>query len=126
MALALVIILTSLSDFGLQFLLAKDVVETGRIRRRVLDEVIVRRLVLSAIAAVAMVVLYVVATRDRNLAVPLVFSLSIVGSGFYNPVVTGYRATGNIRLARIAMMAMTTKSSIKVNPRLKKDCRENG
>src|SRR5204863_8584047 len=36
-ALALIIILTSLSDFGLQFILARDVVDTGRIRREVLD-----------------------------------------------------------------------------------------
>jgi len=47
-------------------------------------------------------VLYVIATHDQNLAVPLVFSLSIVGAGFYNPTVTGYRATGNIRLEVIS------------------------
>jgi O-antigen/teichoic acid export membrane protein len=97
-ALALIIILTSLSDFGLQFLLARDVVDTGRIRRAVLDAVVFRRLVLAAGFAVAMVVLYVIATRDRNLVVPVVFSLSIVGAALYNPSVTGYRATGKIRL----------------------------
>ena len=101
-ALALVIILTSLSDFGLQFLLARDVVDTGRIRRAVLDAVIIRRLGLAVASAVLMVLLYVVATRDRNLTVPLVFSLSIVGAGFYNPTVTGYRATGNISLEVIS------------------------
>jgi O-antigen/teichoic acid export membrane protein len=97
-ALALIIILTSLSDFGLQFLLARDIVETGRIRRSVLDDVIVRRFVLSVIGAALMVVLYEVATHDRNLAVPLIFSLTIVGAGFYNPSITGFRATGNIIL----------------------------
>src|SRR6267142_1455610 len=97
-ALALIIILTSFSDFGLQFILARDVVETGRIRRAVLDGVVMRRLILSAAFAVLMVVLYVVATHDRNLAVPLVFSLSIVGAALYNPTITGYRATGNISL----------------------------
>ena len=101
-ALALIIILTSLSDFGLQVILMKDVVDTGRIRRGVLDAVILRRLLLGATFAVAMVVLYVVATRDRNLAVPLVFSLSIVGAGFYNPSITAYRATGNISLEIIS------------------------
>jgi O-antigen/teichoic acid export membrane protein len=101
-ALALIIILTSLSDFGLQFLLARDVVDTGRIRRAVLDAVVIRRLVLAAGFAVAMVVLYVIATRDRNLVVPAVFSLSIVGAALYNPTVTGYRATGNIRLEVIS------------------------
>ncbi len=97
-ALALIIIFTSLSDFGLQFLLARDIVETGRIRRAVLDDVIVRRLGLSVIASALMVVLYELATHDRNLAVPLIFSLTIVGAGFYNPSITGYRATGNIIL----------------------------
>ena len=97
-ALALIIILTSLSDFGLQFLLARDVVETGRIRRAVLDDVIVRRLGLSLVAAALMVVLNEVATHDPDLAVPLIFSLTIVGAGFYNPSITGFRATGNINL----------------------------
>jgi PST family polysaccharide transporter len=101
-ALALVIVLTALSDFGLQFMLARDVVDTGRIRREVLDAVIGRRLILSAASAVVMVVLYVVGTHDRNLAVPLVFSLSIVGGGIYNPTITGYRATGKIRLEVIS------------------------
>ena len=101
-ALALIIILTSLSDFGLQFILARDVVDTGRIRREVLDAVIRRRLLLAAGFALLMVVLYVIATHDQNLAVPLVFSLSIVGAGFYNPTVTGYRATGNIRMEVIS------------------------
>jgi PST family polysaccharide transporter len=101
-ALALVIVLTALSDFGLQFMLARDVVETGRIRRAVLDGVITRRLILSAVSAVVMVVLYVVGTHDRNLAVPLVFSLSIVGAALYNPTITGYRATGKIRLEVIS------------------------
>ncbi len=101
-ALALIIILTSLSDFGLQFILARDVVDTGRIRRAVLDAVVVRRLVLSAAFALLMVLLYVVATHDRNLAVPLVFSVSIVGAALYNPTITGYRATGNIRLEIIS------------------------
>lgn len=101
-ALALVIIMTSLSDFGLQFILARDVVEVGRIRRGVLDSVVARRLVLSAVFALLMVLMYVIATHDRNLAVPLVFSLSIVGAGFYNPTITAYRATGNIRLEIIS------------------------
>jgi O-antigen/teichoic acid export membrane protein len=101
-ALALIIILTALSDFGIQFILARDVVDTGHIRRAVLDGVIARRLLLAAGFAVAMVVLYVVATHDQNLAVPLVFSLSIVGAGMYNPTITAYRATGNIRLEVIS------------------------
>jgi len=53
-------------------------------------------LILSVVAAALMVVLYVIGTRDRNLAVPLVFSLSIVGGAMYNPTITGYRATGKI------------------------------
>lgn len=101
-ALSLVIILTALSDVGLQFILAKDVVETGRIRRSVLDSVIARRLVLAAISAVVLVVLYVVATHDRNLAPPVLFSLSVIGGALYNPTITGYRATGNIRLEIIS------------------------
>jgi PST family polysaccharide transporter len=101
-ALALVVIMTSLSDFGLQFLLARDVVDTGRIRRAVLDAVIARRVLLSVAGAILMVLLYVLATRDRNLTVPLVFSLSIVGAGFYNPTITGYRATGNISMEVIS------------------------
>ena len=43
-------------------------------------------------------VLYEVATHDPDLAVPLIFSLTIVGAGFYNPSITGFRATGNINL----------------------------
>lgn len=101
-ALALVIVLTALSDFGLQFILARDVVDTGRIRREVLDAVIVRRFLLSVVSALVMVVLFVIGTRDYNLALPLVFSLSIIGAGFYNPSITGYRATGNIRLEVIS------------------------
>jgi O-antigen/teichoic acid export membrane protein len=101
-ALALILILTSVSDFGLQFLLARDVVDTGVIRRSVFDEVIRRRLILAAAAALVMVGLYELATRDRNLAVPLIFSLSIVGAGLYNPAITGYRATGNINLEVIS------------------------
>jgi O-antigen/teichoic acid export membrane protein len=101
-ALALIIILTALSDLGFQFVLAKDVVDSGRMRRAVLDAVITRRLILSAVAALVMVLLYVIATHDRNLAVPFVFSLSIVGAALYNPTITGYRATGNIRLEVIS------------------------
>ena len=101
-ALALIIILTSLSDLGLQFMLAKDIVETGRIRRPVLDSVIVRRVVLAAVSALVMVVLYELATRDRNLLIPLLFTLSIFGGALYNPTITGYRATGNIRLEIIS------------------------
>jgi O-antigen/teichoic acid export membrane protein len=101
-ALSLVIILTALSDMGLQFILAKDVVETGRIRRSVLDSVIARRLVLAVVSALILVVMYEIATHDRNLATPLVFSLSIVGGALYNPTITGYRATGNIRLEIIS------------------------
>jgi PST family polysaccharide transporter len=97
-ALALIIILTALSDFGIQFVLARDVVDTGRIRRSTLDAVIARRLALGAGFAAVMVVLYVVATHDWNLAVPLVFSVSILGAGLYNPTITAYRATGNISL----------------------------
>ena len=101
-ALSLIIILTSLSDVGLQFILAKDVVETGRIRRSVLDSVIARRMVLATISAVVLVVLYEVATRDRNLAAPVLFGLSVIGGGLYNPTITGYRATGNISLEIIS------------------------
>ena len=101
-ALALVIILTALSDLGLQTILAKDVVETGRVRRQVLDAVITRRLMWAVAAAALLVVLYVIATRERNLATPALFSLSIVGAGLYNPVITAYRATGNIRLEVIS------------------------
>jgi O-antigen/teichoic acid export membrane protein len=101
-ALALVIVLTSLSDFGLQFILAKDVVDIGHIRRGILDAVIARRVLLGIVFALLMVVLYVVATRDHDLTVPLVFSLSIVGAGLYNPTITAYRATGNIRLEVIS------------------------
>ncbi len=101
-ALSLIIILTSLSDLGLQFMLAKDVVETGRIRRPVLDSVIARRLVLAVVSALVMVVLYELATHDRNLLIPLLFTLSIFGGALYNPTITGYRATGNIRLEIIS------------------------
>ncbi|TMG00504.1 MAG: hypothetical protein E6I04_00175 [Chloroflexi bacterium] len=96
-ALALIVVLTSLSDFGLQFILAKDVVDVGYIRRGILDVVIAGRLLLGVVFALLMVVLFVIATHDGNLAVPLVFSLSIVGAGLYNPTITAYRATGNIR-----------------------------
>ncbi|HEY1454997.1 MAG TPA: oligosaccharide flippase family protein [Candidatus Dormibacteraeota bacterium] len=101
-ALALVIVMTALSDLGLQFILARDVVDTGFIRRSSLDAVIRRRFVLSVAAALVMVVLYVIGTRDTNLAVPLVFSLSIIGGGLYNPSITGYRATGKIGLEVIS------------------------
>jgi O-antigen/teichoic acid export membrane protein len=101
-ALALVIVLTALSDFGLQFILARDVVDTGRIRRALLDAIIGRRLILSVVAALVMVPLYVIGTHDRNLAVPFVFSLSIVGAGLYNPAITGYRATGKIQVEVIS------------------------
>ncbi len=97
-ALALVVILGTLSDFGLQNILAKDVVETGRIRRAVLDSVVARRLVLAAISIVLLVVLFVIATHERNLAVPFVFGLSIAGVAMYNSTLTAYRALGNIRL----------------------------
>src|SRR5258708_3368946 len=97
-ALALVIILTALSDLGLQTILAKDVVEMGHVRRAVLDAVILRRLMWALISCVLLVVLYVVATHDRNLATPILFSLSIVGAALYNPTITAYRASGNIRL----------------------------
>jgi O-antigen/teichoic acid export membrane protein len=101
-ALSLVLILTSLSDLGYQFILAKDVVESGRIRRAVLDGVIARRLMWATLGAVLLVVLYELATHDHNLAIPIVFSLSIVGAALYNPTITGYRATGNIRLEIIS------------------------
>lgn len=101
-ALALVIVLGSLSDFGLQFILARDVVDTGVIRRPVLDAVVLRRVVLAFVAAAIMVVLYVIGTRDYNLAVPVVFSLSIVGAGLYNPTVSAYRATGKIAMEVIS------------------------
>jgi PST family polysaccharide transporter len=101
-ALALVLILTALSDVGLQTILVKDVVETGRIRRAVLDGVIARRLVLSAVSTLILVALYEIATRDRNLTVPLLFSLSIVGAAMYNPTISAYRSTGNIRLEIIS------------------------
>ena len=101
-ALALIVVLTSLSDFGLQFILAKDVVDVGYIRRGILDVVIAGRLLLGVLFALLMVVLFVIATHDGNLAVPLVFSLSIVGAGLYNPTITAYRATGNIRLEVIS------------------------
>jgi polysaccharide transporter, PST family len=97
-ALALVIVLTALTDFGLQFMLARDVVDTGVVRRPVLDAVIGRRFVLSIASALVMVPLYVVGSHDRNIVTPLVFSLSIVGGGIYNPTITGYRATGKIGL----------------------------
>jgi len=101
-ALALIIVLTALSDLGFQFILARDVVDSGRMRRSVLDAVIARRLILSVVAAIVMVVLYVIGTKDRNLAVPLVFSLSIVGGALYNPTITGYRATGKIGMEIIS------------------------
>lgn len=107
-ALALIIILTSLSDFGIQFILARDVVDTGRIRRAVLDGVVARRLVSAVVFAAAMVVLYLIATRDRNWIVPVIFSLSIVGAGLYNPTITGYRATGKIRLEVISEVGSRT------------------
>jgi O-antigen/teichoic acid export membrane protein len=100
--LALVLILTALSDLGLQTILAKDVVETGWIRRTVLDTVITRRLLWATVGAVLLIVLYMVATRERSLTVPFLFSLSIVGSALYNPTITAYRATGNIRLEVIS------------------------
>jgi PST family polysaccharide transporter len=101
-ALVLVLILSALSDLGYQFVLAKDVVEAGRIRRAVLDAVISRRLMFATVSVVVMVVLYMLATHERNLAVPFVFSLSILGLAMYNPTITGYRAIGKIRLEMIS------------------------
>ena len=101
-ALALVLILTAIGDLGMQVILVRDVVETGRIRRAVLDRAIVRKLVLAAVACVVLVVLYVIATHDSNLTVPFLFSLSIVGAALYNPTISAYRATGNIRLEMIS------------------------
>lgn len=97
-ALALVLILSTLSDLGLQNILARDVVDTERIRRAVLDAVVARRLVLAAVAVVLLIVLYVVATHERNVLVPFLFGLSIVGAGMYNATFSAYRARGNIRL----------------------------
>jgi PST family polysaccharide transporter len=101
-ALALIIMLGALSDLGFQFVLAKDVVDSGRMRRAVLDAVVGRRLLWALVSAVVMVVLYEIATRDPNVVVPAVFSLSIVGAALYNPTIMGYRATGNIRLEVIS------------------------
>ena len=101
-ALALVLILTALSDLGLQTILVRDVVQTGRIRRAVFDGVIARKLILAAISALVLVLLYVIATHERNLTVPLLFSLSIVGAAMYNPTISAYRSTGNIRLEVIS------------------------
>ncbi len=78
--------------------LARDVVETGRIRRAVLDAVVARRLVLAGISVGLLVVLFVIATHDHNLAVPFLFGLSVVGAAMYNSTLTAYRALGNIRL----------------------------
>ncbi len=103
-ALALVLILTAVSDLGLQTILIRDVVDTGHIRRRVLDGVVARRLVLSGVACAVLVVLYRTATHEQNLAVPFLFSLSIVGAALYNPTISAYRATGNIRLEMISEM----------------------
>lgn len=101
-ALALVLILTAVGDLGMQVILVRDVVDSGRIRRAVLDGAIVRKLILSAVSCVVLVVLYVIATHDTNLVVPFLFSLSIVGAALYNPTISAYRATGNIRLEMIS------------------------
>jgi O-antigen/teichoic acid export membrane protein len=101
-ALALVLILTALSDLGLQTILVRDVVETGHVRRAVLDGAVARKLILAVIAALVLVVLYVTATHDWNLTVPFLFSLSIVGGALYNPTISAYRSTGNIRLEVIS------------------------
>ena len=101
-ALALVLILTAVGDLGMQVILVRDVVDTGRIRRSVLDGAIVRKLILAAVSCVVLVALYVIATHDTNLAVPFLFSLSIVGAALYNPTISAYRATGNIRLEMIS------------------------
>jgi len=97
-ALALVVILGTLSDFGLQNILAKDVVETGSIRRAALDAVVFRRLLLASISIVLLMVLFVIATHSGDLAVPFVFGLSIAGVAMYNSTLTAYRALGKIRL----------------------------
>jgi O-antigen/teichoic acid export membrane protein len=97
-AIALIIILTALSDLGLQTILARDVVDAGRIRRVVLDAVIARRLLWAAVSAAVLVALYFIATRETNLVTPILFSISIVGAALYNPTITAYRATGKIRL----------------------------
>jgi O-antigen/teichoic acid export membrane protein len=97
-ALALVIILGTLSDFGLQIILGRDVVENRRIRRSVLDRVVARRLVLAILASVLLLVLYVVGTRDSRVAVPLIFAASLAGAAMYGPAIHAYRTLGNIRL----------------------------
>lgn len=97
-ALGLVLILTTLSDLGLQNILARDVVDTGRIRRGVLDAVIARRLALAVVAVLLLVLFYVVATHERDVLVPFVFGLSIVGAAMYNASFSAYRARGKIGL----------------------------
>jgi O-antigen/teichoic acid export membrane protein len=113
--LALGAIFNTVSDRGLQFVLAEHVAKSQVIHEPTLRTVVARRLVAGAGCALLTGALYLLAAHDRNLEIPLVFAVSILATTVYSSALTAYRALGYVAadganeiLSRIGVLAVGT------------------
>ena len=111
--LALGAIFNTVSDRGLQLVLAEHVAKSQVIHEPVLRSVVARRLLAAGGCAVLTGALYLLAAHDRNLEIPLVFAVSILSTTVYTSALTAYRALGyvvadgaNEVLSRIGVLAV--------------------
>jgi O-antigen/teichoic acid export membrane protein len=86
------------SDPGLQLVLAEHTARSRTIFWDVLRPVLVRRQVAGSICAVLTGVLYALATPDPDLVVPLLFSVSLLGTAVYGSTLCAYRGLGRVAL----------------------------
>jgi len=113
--LALGAIFNTVSDRGLQLVLAENVAATQRIYEWLLRQVIRRRVVAGAVCAVLAGAFYLLAAHDKRVVIPLVFAVSILATTVYTSALTAYRGLGlvaadsaNEVLSRIGVLVVGT------------------
>jgi O-antigen/teichoic acid export membrane protein len=87
-------ICSNLSDRGIQLVVGRAVAANGVIGGNLLRAALVRRLVAALLMSVVSGAAFLVVTHGADILVPVVFSLSILGTAVHTTVLAAYRGLG--------------------------------
>lgn len=96
--LATTTVMVSVTERGVQTAFSIHVAKTQQIDMAAVRDSLLRRIVPTFIGAVINGVLYIGATHDGRLAIPLAAAISLLATSVYGTLLAGYRALGRARL----------------------------
>jgi O-antigen/teichoic acid export membrane protein len=94
--LALAVVFVNLSDAGVQVEMSDHFARSGVISRPVLLNALRRRLAYGFFGAIALIILFEIATPNRDLVIPVLFGVSVIATVGHQTLLSANRAMGRV------------------------------